>query len=116
MSKTKSIVHLSAIFTDSIASRAAVINLFRDVTEKIQSIALDFEDITFISRSASHQFMLEKERFEKKKIKVEFLSVSRQVKEMFEAIHEASKKEKESPKIHRVRFTSPSFQNFLQRV
>ncbi len=121
MTKNKNhiIIKLSEHYKNSIASRAAIINLFTiDLTE-IKTIEIDFSYITFISRSATHQFIKEKERLENTlKIKADFINLSSEVKEIFDLVAKSI----ESPKpvtssIHRVHFSTPKeFQSFLTRV
>ena len=117
--KNHIVLKLSEHYNNSIASRAAIINLFDiDLTE-IKILEIDFSDITFVSRSATHQFIKEKERIENTlKIKVDFINLSSEVKEIFELVANSI----ESPKpvtssIHRVHFSTPKeFQSFLMRV
>ena len=119
MQKNKNhiILKLSEHYKNSIASRAAIINLFDiDLTKTLE---VDFSDITFVSRSATHQFIKEKERIENTlKIKVDFINLSSEVKEIFDLVTNSI----ETPKpvtssIHRVHFsTQKEFKSFLSRI
>lgn len=120
MKKEKNIVlKLAEHFKNSVSSRAAVINLFAvDLSDK-EPIEVDFNNIEFISRSATHQFIKEKQRLENElKIKVAFLNQNKEVKTMFDIVNKSI--ESPQPKvseIYRVRFSSQKeFSNFLLRI
>ena len=112
-------LNLSEHFKNSVSSRAAVINLFTIDLSDIKILEINFSDIDFVSRSATHQLIKEKERLENKlHIKVNFSSVNNAVKEMFAIVNKSI----ESPptkvsEIHRIHFsTQKEFSNFLSRI
>lgn len=112
-------IKLSEHYKNSIASRAAIINLFDIDFLKIKSVEMDFSDISFASRSATHQLIKEKERLENKlHIKVSFSNLSAEIKKIFELVSKSI----EAPKpltssIHRVHFSNQKdFQSFLARI
>lgn len=112
-------IKLSERFRNSIASRVAIINLFDVELSDIKTLEVDFSDIAFVSRSATHQFVKEKERIEKKlHIKVDVPKLCKEVRKKFKLVSESI----EAPKpvtssIHRVRFsTQKDFQRFLAGV
>lgn len=113
------VIKLSDHYNSSIASRVAIINLFDIDLSEIKTLEVDFSDITFISRSATHQFIKEKKRIEKTlHIKVDFLNISAKLKELFEIVSKSIASPKPlTSSIHRVRFsTQKEFQSFLARV
>ena len=98
---------LSETLKESILSRSAIINLFNHIdTGKIQAIEVDFDDISFISRSASHQLLIEERELEKKHIEVNFIKMTTEVKKMIETVKKSLSKPKEIPQIHQIRFSS----------
>jgi|GEM_PF-1294040 len=112
-------IKLSERFRNSIASRVAIINLFDVELSDVKTLEVDFSDIAFVSRSATHQFIKEKERIEKElHIKVDFSNLCKEVRKNFEIVIESI----EAPKpvissIHRVHFsTQKDFQSFLAGV
>ncbi len=112
-------IKLSEHYKNSIASRAAIINLFDLDFSQIESLEVDFSDITFVSRSATHQFIKEKERIANNfQVKVVFSNVTTELKEIFEIVNESIENPKTlTSSIHRVYFsTQKEFQNFLSRV
>lgn len=113
------VLSLSEHFKNSVLSRAAVINLFDIDFSKAKTVEIDFSTIDFVSRSATHQLIKEKERLEKTlPVKVNFLNLNKKVKEMFEVVSKSI----ETPKpqvstIHRVHFSTPKeFQSFLLHI
>lgn len=119
--KQHRILKLSEHFKDSVSSRAAIINLFAIDLSKVKTLEIDFSNIDFVSRSATHQLIKEKERLEKElHIKVSFCKRCREVKEMFDIVSKSLKTAQSAKNIstvHRVIFSTPKeFRNFLQRI
>ncbi len=68
-------------YHNSVISRAAINNLFDVDLENLHSINIDFKDISFISRSAAHQLMIQKRLLSEKNIKITFSNLSPKVEE-----------------------------------
>ena len=111
-------ITLSETLKESILSRSAIINLFSHIdTRKVQSVDVDFENITFVSRSASHQLIIEKRELEKENVEVAFVKMSTEVKKMIEVVKKSLDKPKEVPHIHQVHFSSQKkLQKYLLQV
>lgn len=112
-------LNLSEHFNNSVSSRAAVINLFAIDLSDIKTLQVDFITIDFVSRSATHQFIKEKEKLENKShVKVNFSNINKAVKHMFDIVNKSI--ESPQPKvseIRRVHFsTQKEFSSFLSRI
>jgi anti-anti-sigma regulatory factor len=78
------IIDLKKYFDHSIATRVAVQNIFVLIRRNSEEIILDFDQINFISSSASHQFFLEERKLEKENKIVSFINVNNDVEKMLE--------------------------------
>jgi len=114
--KKHHIIKLSDTYSEMIASRAAIINLFSTILTDVNSIEIDFKRISFVSRAAVHQLIKEKENLQKNdNIEVVFSNLNRTVKEMFDAVEKSIKTpKKDINKIKKVQFnTDQEFYDFL---
>ena len=110
---------LSERFKNRVSSRAAVINLFDIDFSNVLTIDVDFNDIVFISRSATHQFIKEKQRLEKEsQFRVKFFNLNTEVKAMFDIVNKSiATPQPKVSEIHRVHFsTQKEFSSFLLRI
>lgn len=73
---------LSEKFSNSISTRTAVENLFKNLIA--DELIIDFSDINFISSSAAHQVVIEIKRLEDRKISVKCENLNSDVCRMME--------------------------------
>ena len=110
-------ISLAKTFEQSVTSRSAIVNLFRFDSEKVHSVKVDFEDIVFISRSATHQLITEKRKLEKENIQVTFVKINSEIEKMIDAVIKAVDKPKATVKIFHLNLpTQKRLQSFLARV
>jgi len=81
--KTK-VIKLNSYFDKSISTRAAIKNLFIFSKKGIGEVIIDFDKISFISSSASHQLTLEIRDCEQNNISVALLNVNENIDRMIE--------------------------------
>ena len=106
-------------FNSSISSRAAIINLFNFDFTKVKTLEVDFSKVSFLSRSAAHQLIKEKERYDNKyNIKVKFTNRSKMVKEMLDTVNKSLKiPQSKSIPVQRVYFsTQKEFNQFMLQI
>lgn len=73
---------LSEKFNNSISTRIAVENLFKNI--KTDELIIDFSDISFISSSAAHQMVIEIRLLEQRNINVKCENMNPDVSRMIE--------------------------------
>ena len=73
---------LSKKFNNSISTRIAVENLFKNI--KTDELIIDFSDISFISSSAAHQMVIEIRLLEQRNINVKCENMNPDVSRMIE--------------------------------
>jgi anti-anti-sigma regulatory factor len=78
------IINLRSKFSDSISTRAAVRNLFKEEYKSYENIIIDFKEIEFISSSSSHQFKLEKDKLASIGITLEYINISNDISRMLD--------------------------------
>jgi anti-anti-sigma factor len=76
------LIVLSNKFENSVSTRAAIENLFKDLIA--DEIVIDFSGITFISSSAAHQMVTEIKLLEKRNVKVTCNNIDKDVSRMLE--------------------------------
>lgn len=84
-------IRLFKILAPVISSREIITEILEKKisAENAQTIILDFSDIKFISRSAAHEFLLLKERFNNKrsyKKTIDFINMENSVAEMIRIV------------------------------
>jgi len=85
--KSHKLLLFSDFFDKRISGHDSVHHVFAEAMEGCPgSITLSFKDIEFISRSAAHQVLIEKEKIEEKEILVKFYARNFQVKQMLEVV------------------------------
>ena len=78
------IINLRSKFSDSISTRAAVRNLFKEEYKTYEKIIIDFKKIEFISSTASHQFKLENDKLASIGIALEYINMSDDISRMLD--------------------------------
>lgn len=73
---------LSEKFNNSISTRIAIENLFKNI--KTDELIIDFSDISFISSSAAHQMVIEIRLLEQRNINVKCENMNPDVSRMIE--------------------------------
>ena len=110
---------LSDHFHNSVSSRAAIVNLFDIDMHDVASITVDFQDITFLSRSAAHQLLTTKSEFsEKHNIKVSFINLQKDIREMLETVESSLlQSNNKSSDVEIIHFSNESeFNKFLNEI
>ena len=83
----KKVLNIAKLVAPIVGSRDAVRALEKTILkEKAKSIDLDFRDVEFVSRSATHEFLIMKETVMRKvlnKKTVDFINLNQNVKDMF---------------------------------
>ncbi len=88
MSKVKDFqIRLNDYYDSQILSRKAVKQLFNEI-DKTNKIILDFNKITFVSRSAFHQFLIESEKIKY----IKFINMNADLKKLFSIVKSTYKK------------------------
>ena len=86
----KKVLNIAELVAPIVGSRDAVRALEKIISkEKAESIDLDFRDVEFVSRSATHEFLIMKEALAQKtqsKKTVTFINLEQNVKDMFRAV------------------------------
>lgn len=88
--KSKTVIKIAQVFASILSSRDIVDEL-RTIINKTdsESVDLDFQKVEFVSRSATHELILVKEDFKRKRLnkkEVSFINTSNSVKEMFRVV------------------------------
>ena len=110
-SKSNSIkVRVRDNFSENISSRDAIALLFNRKFEPEQNIIIDFSDVEFITRSATHQLLKEIERVEERfKCTVTLESTSEVVTRMLKIVKESLLHSiKQKSEVYQVTFSSSS--------
>lgn len=118
-SKSNSVkIRVRDYFSESISSRDAIALLFNRKFEPEQTIIVDFSDIVFITRSATHQLIKEIERLEERfKCRVVMESLHPEILSMLKIVREShSYSSKQNSEVQQVFFkTSSELNQFLMQ-
>lgn len=97
-------------FSENISSRDAIALLFNRKFEPEQNIIIDFSEVEFITRSATHQLLKEIERLEERfKCTVTLESTPTEVSSMLKIVRESLVHSiKQKSDVHQVSFNSTS--------
>jgi len=86
----KKALNIAELVAPIVGSRDAVRVLEKMISkEKAKSIDLDFRDVEFVSRSATHEFLIMKETVARKALNkktIAFINLNQNVKDMFRAV------------------------------
>ena len=84
---SKKILDIARLVAPIVGSRDAVRALEKTISkEKAKSIDLDFRNVEFVSRSATHEFLIMKEAVARKMLNkktISFVNLNQDVKDMF---------------------------------
>lgn len=105
-------------FSENISSRDAIALLFNRKFEPEQNIIIDFSEVEFITRSATHQLLKEIERVEERfKCNVTIESAATEVSSMLKIVKESLQHSiKQKTDVYQVSFsTSSELNHFLMQ-
>lgn len=111
-------IRVRDLFSENISSRDAIALLFNRKFEPEQNIIIDFSDVVFITRSATHQLLKEIERVEERfKCKVTIESPADEVSCMLRIVKESLVHSiKQKSEVYQVSFsTSSELNQFLMQ-
>ncbi len=115
-SKSNSIkIRVRDLFSENISSRDAIALLFNRKFDPEQQIYIDFSDVAFITRSATHQLVKEIERVEERfKCTVILESISDEVSKMLQIVKNSLIHSlKQNREVYQVSFNSDTELNYF---
>ena len=79
-------IRFHRLYGEQVASRAAITNAVADVLPSVRSVEFNFKDVDFVSRSAVHQVLIERDRLRSAHAQVKLVGRNKNVMFMFKAV------------------------------
>jgi anti-anti-sigma regulatory factor len=82
-------IKVAEYFNGQVNGRSSINSVFSK--DKEQNVILDFQDITFISRSVADELLAHKETYSKENLSISFVNCCDEVKKMIDNVGESRK-------------------------